>query len=46
MLDAATTAAVAQVLRDHAAAGAGVLLVSHDHPLVDALADERVQLPR
>ncbi|MFE6968328.1 ATP-binding cassette domain-containing protein [Isoptericola sp. NPDC057653] len=46
MLDAATTAAVAQVLRDLTAAGAGVLLVSHDHPLVDALADERVQLPR
>ncbi|MFE5309411.1 ATP-binding cassette domain-containing protein [Isoptericola sp. NPDC056605] len=45
MLDAATTAAAAQVLRELAAAGAGVLLVSHDHPLVDALADERVLLP-
>ncbi|MEL7977735.1 ATP-binding cassette domain-containing protein [Isoptericola sp. F-RaC21] len=44
MLDAATTAAVAQVLRDLAADGAGVLLVSHDHPLVDALADERLDL--
>ncbi|HWV77236.1 MAG TPA: ATP-binding cassette domain-containing protein [Isoptericola sp.] len=44
MLDAATTAAVAQVLRELAAAGTGVLLVSHDHPLVDALADERVLL--
>lgn len=40
MLDAATTASIADVLRRRAAAGLGVLAVSHDHALLAAWADE------
>lgn len=40
MLDAATTASVAGVLRRHAAEGLGVLAISHDHALLAAWADK------
>ncbi|WP_370943788.1 ABC transporter ATP-binding protein [Amycolatopsis sp. cg5] len=40
-LDPATTAAVATTLRRAASDGAGVLFISHDLPLVDAIASTR-----
>lgn len=39
MLDAASTAAVARILADAASSGTGVLMISHDHPLLAAVAD-------
>lgn len=44
MLDPITAAGVVAVLRARAAAGAGVLFISHDHRLLGAVADEVVQL--
>lgn len=44
MLDAATTASLAAVIRDRAAAGLGVLAISHDHALLHAWADETLDL--
>lgn len=44
MLDAATTAGVAGILVDAAAAGTGVLMISHDHPLLSAVADTVVDM--
>lgn len=44
MLDAAATAAIAQLLIQHAATGVGVLVVSHDHPLLAAMCDTVVDL--
>ncbi|MDY0113142.1 MAG: ATP-binding cassette domain-containing protein [Corynebacterium sp.] len=44
MLDPITAAGVVAVLRERAAAGAGVLFISHDHRLLDAVADEVMEL--
>ena len=44
MLDPITAAGVVAVLRERAAAGAGVLFISHDHRLLDAVADEAMEL--
>ena len=44
MLDALTTASVVGVLRRRAAAGLGVLAISHDRELLDAWADRVVTL--
>lgn len=44
MLDAAATAAIAQLLIRHAATGVGILVVSHDHPLLAAMCDTVVDL--
>ncbi|BBX18909.1 ABC transporter [Mycolicibacterium duvalii] len=46
MLDPIATGSVVSVLRDFAAAGAAVVLVSHDPGLVETLADEVLALPR
>jgi peptide/nickel transport system ATP-binding protein len=43
-LDAETAETVVQVLRAEAARGVGVLVISHDRTLLDALADEVVAL--
>ncbi|APT85056.1 hypothetical protein CAQU_08205 [Corynebacterium aquilae DSM 44791] len=40
MLDAATAAAIVNVLREQAQTGVGILMISHDHPLLNACADE------
>lgn len=45
MLDPISTAAIVAVLRRRAAAGLGVLAISHDTELLDAWADEVVALP-
>lgn len=45
MLDAATTATVAQLLAQQAHRGAGVLWISHDHTLLDVAADETTPIP-
>ena len=44
MLDAATTASLVAVIRERAAAGLGVLAISHDHALLRAWADDTVDL--
>lgn len=44
MLDAAATAAIARLLIRQAATGMGVLVVSHDHPLLEAMCDTVVDL--
>lgn len=44
MLDPITAAGVVAVLRERAAAGAGVLFITHDHRLLDAVADEVMEL--
>ncbi|MGE2832905.1 ABC transporter ATP-binding protein [Mycobacterium sp. SMC-4] len=46
MLDPIATGSVASVLRDFAAAGSVVVLVSHDPALIATLADDSVALPR
>lgn len=40
MLDPITAAGVVEVLRQRAAEGAGVLFITHDHRLLEAVADE------
>lgn len=44
MLDALTTASIVAVLRRRAEAGLGVLAISHDRELLDAWADDIVEL--
>lgn len=44
MLDAITTASIVAVLRRRAEAGLGVLAISHDRELLDAWADDIVEL--
>lgn len=44
MLDPITAAGVVAVLRDRASAGAGVLFISHDHRLLESVADEVIGL--
>ncbi|WP_137726390.1 ABC transporter ATP-binding protein [Prescottella subtropica] len=44
MLDPATTASIAAVLSDLAATGVGILAISHDHHLLDAWADNRIDI--
>lgn len=44
MLDAATTAAVVAVVRRFARDGGGVLFISHDHELLDAVTEHVVDL--
>ncbi|MFL0579638.1 ABC transporter ATP-binding protein [Dietzia sp. 179-F 9C3 NHS] len=44
-LDPATTATIAAVLRTRADLGLGVLLITHDHALADAIADHRIEMP-
>ncbi|WP_295624787.1 ABC transporter ATP-binding protein [uncultured Corynebacterium sp.] len=44
MLDPITAAGVVAVLRERADAGVGVLLVTHDHRLLNAVADEVFEL--
>ncbi len=44
MLDAASTATIAHLLSELAAEGVGLLVISHDHALLNAWADEVVDL--
>ncbi|ALA66647.1 ABC transporter ATP-binding protein [Corynebacterium lactis] len=44
MLDAANSAAIVEVIRGFAANGGGVLMISHEHRLLDAVCDRVVQL--
>lgn len=44
MLDPITAAGIVEVLRERAAAGVGVLLITHDHRLLRAVTDEVVRL--
>lgn len=44
MLDPANSAAIVGVIRDYAASGGGVVMISHDHQLLDAVCDDIVDL--
>lgn len=44
MLDAANSAAIVEVIRDFAVSGGGVLMISHEHRLLDAVCDGIVKL--
>lgn len=44
MLDAANSAAIVGVIRNFAEAGGGVLMISHEHRLLDAVCDRIVEL--
>ncbi|MDO5030863.1 MAG: ATP-binding cassette domain-containing protein [Corynebacterium sp.] len=44
MLDAANSAAIVEVIRDFAGTGGGVLMISHEHRLLDAVCDGVVEL--
>lgn len=44
MLDPATTATLVAVLREEVRGGLGILAVSHDHTLLDAWADDVIEL--
>lgn len=44
MLDAANSAAIVEFIRDFAVSGGGVLMISHEHRLLDAVCDSVVKL--
>lgn len=44
MLDPANSAAIVGVLRNFAASGGGVLMISHDHHLLDAVCEDIIDL--
>lgn len=44
MLDPATTATLMDAVKQFVNQGGGVLMISHDHELVDAVSDELRQL--